>query len=78
MTIDQITHEVNRVKPVSRRQVLRYISDFEIKPVSKHRQRPQIYPDDSAARIITELGLGVVTLNTMRAVRRKAQKARAA
>lgn len=80
MTVPEITKEVNEVKKVTARQVYRYLHDFEIRPVSPkgHRQIPQHYPDDAAARIISELGLGVVTLNTMRAARRKSQKARAA
>ena len=77
MTIDQITKEVGSTKPISRRQVLRYLRDFEIKPVSKHRQRPQHYPDDAALRILTELGLKVVSMPQLRRERSKAQKARA-
>jgi hypothetical protein len=78
MTIDQITQQVNATKPVSRRQVLRYLRNFEIRPVSKHQQRPQQYPEDAGNRILAELGLKVVSMPQLRRERAKAQKGRAA
>ena len=79
MTIDQIIKEVNKFKKVSVRQVYRYLSEFEIRPLSKRfRQMPQQYPDDAAERIREELGSGVVKMNRLRSERAKALKARAA
>lgn len=56
MTIDQITQRVTALKPVSRRQVIRYLNDCDIKP-SGARQRPQQYPQNSAIVILHHLGL---------------------
>ena len=56
MTIEEIHKEVSAVKPVSRRQVLRYMKAAFIQPIGC-RQRPQPYPDDTAERIKKLLGL---------------------
>lgn len=76
MTIDQITKEVSSGKAVSRRQVVRYLRDLEIRPLGRLRQRPQIYPDDAGKRILAELG--IVSMAQLRRERTRAQKARAA
>ena len=77
MTIEQITKQVSGTKPVSRRQVARYLKNFEIRPVGR-RQNPQNYPDDAAKRILQEFGLKVVSMPQLRRERTRAQKARAA
>lgn len=70
-TIEDIHSEVNRVKPVTRRQVYRYIKQFHIRPAGA-RQRPQLYPDDAGQRIVAEFGIkGLVTMKQLRAERRK-------
>jgi len=56
MTIEQITLHVNRFKPASRRQVIRYLNACNLKPLGA-RQRPQQYPDTSATEILAHLGL---------------------
>lgn len=82
MTIDQITNTVAASKPVSRRQVIRYLNDCRISPIGI-RQRPQQYPADSADRILTHLGLGKVSapkparLPSMRELQNERKKARA-
>lgn len=55
MTLTEILIDVNRVKPVSFRQLQRYIKQIGIPPVGA-RQRPQRYPADTALRIKTFLG----------------------
>jgi hypothetical protein len=57
MTIDQIHQFVRTLKPVSRRQVCRYLKEFNIAP-SGHRQRPQQFPPESGGIILTKLGFG--------------------
>lgn len=58
MTTPQIHSTVNALKPVSYRQVLRYLETLQIKPLGI-RQRPQQYPDDAADKILASLGLAV-------------------
>lgn len=55
-TIEEIRTQIERHRPVSLRQVHRYFKRFKIKPCGA-RQRPQIYPADSAKIIIKNLGL---------------------
>lgn len=55
MTIDQIHERVALLKPVSRRQLIRYIVKLQIKPEGI-RQRPQHYPFNAASRILDALG----------------------
>lgn len=58
MTIDQIHAAVAAHKPVSRRQVIRYmLDDLKISP-SGARQRPQQYPDGADKLILAHLGVG--------------------
>jgi hypothetical protein len=79
MTIPKIRQTLKLAnKPVSQRQLYRYLAEFEIRPVSARRQTPQHYPDDTADRILSELGLKVVSMPQLRSARRQAQKARAA
>jgi hypothetical protein len=56
MTIDQITEAIQPHKPVSKRQVIRYLNDCEIRPIG-NRQRPQRYPDNAPNRILVHLGI---------------------
>lgn len=78
MTIDEITKEINQVRNVSRRQVLRYMKRLKIKPISELRTNPMHYGEDVPKIILSKLGLRIVTMPQLRAERAKAQKARAA
>lgn len=62
MTIDQIREGVAIMKPVSRRQIIRYLVQLNIKPEGI-RQRPQHYPHNAASLILDALG----PVNPMRA-----------
>lgn len=55
MTTKQILKAVSPLKPVSHRQLIRYLVAFNIKPLGI-RQRPQQYPADTADRILKHLG----------------------
>lgn len=57
MTIDQITQAVSAEKPTSKRQIIRYMNDCDIKPLPGARTRPRRYPDNSPNRILAHLGL---------------------
>ena len=82
MTINEITKTVTKAKgAIRRRQIYRYIAALDIKPLGC-RQRPQIYPPDTANRILAHLGLTVIVEPLVRTTRQKhtskSQSARAA
>lgn len=54
-TVDGILAEIRKYKPCSHAQLYRYLAAFNIEPQGV-RQRPQLYPDDTAKRILTNLG----------------------
>jgi hypothetical protein len=54
--IENILAEVHRHKTCTKRQIYRYLKLFNINPVGI-RQKPQLYPDDAAQRILKQLGL---------------------
>lgn len=53
-----ILAEIHRHKTCSRAQLDRYLTAFHITPLGV-RQRPRLYPDDAAERILKQLGLMV-------------------
>lgn len=55
MTITEIQKRVAAHRKLSRNSLYPYFEVLKIKPIGC-RQRPQQYPDDSAARIIIHLG----------------------
>jgi hypothetical protein len=55
-TVGQILLEVRQHKTCSTVQLYRYFKRWGIQPEAV-RQRPQRYPDDSAERILTHLGI---------------------
>lgn len=78
MTLLEVQKKMEPKRNCSLVQVRRYVRKLGIKPIGNIRTRPRLYPDDTADRILTELGLKLVTLTQLRAERRRAQKARAA
>jgi hypothetical protein len=76
MTLVEIQKTINRRKPCSLVTVRRYIRKIKIKPLGM-RQKPQIYPDDAAEKILARLGL-TPTMAQLRAERAKAQAERKA
>jgi len=82
MTLEQIRITVSAIKPVSLRQVVRYVRAAGVKPTGA-RTRPRWYPDNAAAKVLAHLGVEprsaprIVSMRQLRAVRDKAQKARA-
>jgi hypothetical protein len=87
----QILQEIRKHKTCSNTQLHRYLAAFNINPVGI-RQRPQRYPDETTARILSALGFeasacpdpacpkkanGIPTLSELRAERTQARKARA-
>jgi len=55
-TTQAILAEIRRLKTCSIQQLYRYFAAFHIEPVGV-RQRPQLYPNDAAERILKQLGL---------------------
>jgi hypothetical protein len=76
ITLADITKQVCAIKPVSRRQVLRYMRTCKIRPAGELRQKPEHYPADSAERILERLGLRIVSMRELRAERRRAASPR--
>jgi hypothetical protein len=63
MTIQQILELVNPIKPMRRETLYVHLRRERIRPVSRVRQIPQQYPDDTADRILVRLGLKPSTKN---------------
>ena len=78
MTITQIHVEVSRARPVTLRQLWRWVKKLNIKPLGI-RQRPQQYPADAADTILRALGLtpqpksSIPTMKQLKAEKRKAK-----
>lgn len=56
-TIKTVLSELNRVKQCGRAMLYIYLRDLRIKPLGA-KQRPQLYPADTANRILNHLGIG--------------------
>ena len=57
MTVNQIITELKEAKkPISRETFYTYCRRWKIKPLGA-RQRPQLYPEDTALRIKLKLGI---------------------
>lgn len=78
MTVKEVLSEVSKRKPISEKSLYRYFKACNIKPVGAVRQRPQQYPADTVQRIEELLGLRIVSMETLRDVRRRAKAPRAA
>jgi len=87
-TTEAILAEIRQYKTCSKQQLYRYFARFSIAPLGV-RQRPRLYPDDAARRILLQLGLvegptvtvksriarpHVVSMRALRAERRKAER----
>ena len=69
MTIQQIVLTLKPHKPVSRATVYTYLKRLKIKPIGA-RQKPMRYPEDSADKILTDLGLPkIVSMPRLRSER---------
>ena len=55
-TIQTVLTEINQVKQCGRAQLYIYLRQFGIAPIGV-KQRPQLYPADTANRILTHLGI---------------------
>lgn len=78
MTVSQIREALAPHKPVSTAQLCRYLEALKIEPIGA-RQKPQHYPADTPNQILKHFGFGrIITLNELRAERRKAQRSRKA
>ena len=73
VTVKQILVTLKPVKPMSRETLYAHIRANKIKPLGK-RQCPQLYPDDTTARILKPLGLA--TIKPTKSVRNGNGKAR--
>ena len=55
--ITDVLAEVRKHKRISERTLFLYFRKMHIKPVGVIRQRPQLYPPDTAKKILKGLGL---------------------
>ncbi len=60
MTVTEIHLKVAEKKPVSLPTLYKHLRDLNIKPIGA-RQIPQRYPEDSAERILRNLGFASTT-----------------
>lgn len=86
-TTSAILAKIREHKTCSIAQLYRYFAAFHIAPIGV-RQRPQLYPDDTAERILQNLGLAepnggkpangskLVSLRQLRAARGRAGAAK--
>lgn len=78
-TIDLVLLEIRRFKTCSRAQLYRYFRAAKVVPLT--RQRPALYPDDTAAKVLAHLGLSetavhgrIASMPELKAERRKARR----
>jgi hypothetical protein len=76
--VKEILAEVRKHKNCSRPSLLAYIKHVGIEPIGR-RQRPQLYPDDTADRVIKWLGFKetdgkIVSLKKLQVARRKSRR----
>jgi hypothetical protein len=57
LTVEEIIEELSTLKPMSRRNVYENFRVLGIKPVAEVQQRPQLYPPDTAQKILARYGL---------------------
>jgi hypothetical protein len=56
MTVTQILLAIAPKKPMTRETLYTHLRALRIKPVSRVRQIPQLYPEDTADRVLKRLG----------------------
>ena len=78
ITFQQTLEAVTARRPCSPASVRRWIRKLGVKPIGTMRTKPRFYPVETPALILDALGEKVVTMTQLRAVKRQAQKARAA
>lgn len=57
MTIQQILDRLEPHKPMTRVTLYVWLRRAKVKPVSRFRQNPQQYPNDTATRVLEVAGL---------------------
>jgi hypothetical protein len=78
ITFQETLEAIQERRPCSPASLRRYLRKLHIKPLGTMRTKPHRFATDAPARILDALGEKVVTMQQLRAVRRQAQKARAA
>jgi hypothetical protein len=56
-TIPEVLKQVSKRKPMTRESMYLHIRALKIRPIGEVRQIPQLYPADTAAKILKRLGL---------------------
>jgi hypothetical protein len=78
ITFQQALEAIQERRPCSPASLRRYLRQLHVKPLGRLRTKPHRFPADTPNRILGALGEKVVTMTQLRAVKRQAQKARAA
>lgn len=78
ITFQQVLERIQRLRPCSARNLFRLFKKLNITPEGTVKSYPLKYSPDTPDRILDALGEKVVTMQQLRAVKRQAQKARAA
>jgi hypothetical protein len=66
MTIPQILIELAPYRAMSHTTLYKHLHSLRIKPLGKVRQSPQVYPPDTAKRVLVHLGIKPATKITKR------------
>lgn len=78
ITFQETLEAIQERRPCSPVSVRRWIRKLRIKPLGTMRTKPRFYPAETPNLILDALGEKVITMSQMRAIKRQAQKARAA
>jgi hypothetical protein len=78
LTFQDTLEAIQERRPCSPASLRRYLRRLHIKPLGTLRTKPYRFEADTPGKILDALGEKVVTMQQLLAVKRKAQKARAA
>ena len=78
LTFQDTLKAIQARRPCSTASLRRYIRKLGIRPLGRLRTNPQHYPADTPAKVLDALGDKVLTMQQLLAIKRQAQKARAA
>jgi hypothetical protein len=74
VTVVEVKKAVDQAfKPLSKRQVLRYIYKAGVKAIGK-RSRPRMFPDDTTQKVLLHLQVKIPTMAELRSARSRALK----
>ena len=76
LTFNQVLAAVNEQRPCAKTTLINHLQKLQIGSLTK--ERPHRFAPDTPQRVLKSMNTRIVTLRELRAVKRKAQEARAA